>query len=165
VVGFDGTPASEQALREAAQLLAPRAVLVVVVWEPGRAYELAEMPIRVLEIPPSPIDVRTATEVDKQLYEAAERTAHQGAVLATELGLQAEGRTVADDVTVAQTLIRVAREADAPALVVGAHGHGALRELFLGSTTREVLKDAECPVVVVRERADHGEDPPERPAD
>lgn len=154
VIGFDGTPASERALRESAQLLAHRDVLVVAVWEAGRAFELAELPINLLDAPPASIDLRTVTEVDKQLYEAAERMAQRGAALATEFGLRAEGIAVADDITVAQTLIRVAREVDAPALVVGAHGHSALRELVLGSTTREVLKDAECPVVVVRERAE-----------
>jgi nucleotide-binding universal stress UspA family protein len=150
IIGFDGSPASERALRDAAELLGPRDALVVVVWEAGRAYELAELPIRVLEVPPAAIDVRTAMEVDQAMYEAAERMAQRGAALANELGFKADGIAVADDITVAQTLIRLARENDATALVVGAHGHGALRELVLGSTTREVLQDAPCPVVVVR---------------
>ena len=44
-----------------------------------------------------------------------------------------------------------AREHDANAIVVGAHGHRALSELLLGSTSHSVLQRAECPVVVVRE--------------
>jgi nucleotide-binding universal stress UspA family protein len=34
---------------------------------------------------------------------------------------------------------------------MGAHGHGRLSEALLGSTTRDVIHRAECPVVVVRE--------------
>lgn|SRR5215207_441741 len=150
VIGYDGTPPSEQALREAADLFAPRRVLVVVVWEAGRAFELAEMPIRVLETPPTALDVRTAFEVDKAMYEAAERLAGRGAALAQDLGLDAEGLAVADDMTVADTLVRLAREFDAAALVVGSHGHGGLREALLGSTSRGVVKHAPCPVVLVR---------------
>src|SRR5215211_999060 len=115
IIGYDGTPPAEQALREAADLLAPRRVLVVVVWEAGRAFELAEMPIRVLEAPPTALDVRTAFEVDKAMYEAGEQLAANGAALAKDLGLDAEGLAVADDITVADTLVRLAREFDAAA--------------------------------------------------
>jgi nucleotide-binding universal stress UspA family protein len=52
---------------------------------------------------------------------------------------------------VADTLVRVAREHDSPALVVGAHGHSGVRELLLGSTARSVTHHAPCPVVVVRD--------------
>lgn len=149
VIGYDGSPTAEQALRESAPLLAPSPAVVVVVWETG-AFELTELPIRTLEMPPTPIDVRTAVEIDKQLYESAQNGARQGAALAGQLGYQAEGLAVADDVTVAATLVRVATDLDARALVIGSHGHRALREVLLGSTSREVLQKSPCPVLVVR---------------
>ena len=34
-------------------------------------------------------------------------------------------------------------------IVMGSHGHGAVYDLLVGSTTRGVLKQARCPVVVV----------------
>lgn len=37
-------------------------------------------------------------------------------------------------------------------IVVGSHGHGALRNLLMGSTCESVLKHATCPVVVVPSR-------------
>jgi nucleotide-binding universal stress UspA family protein len=151
VIGFDGTSASEHGLREAAALLAPRRALVVVVWEAGAAFEMMELP-NTVGIPPAPIDIRTATELDRALYERAQRLAQHGAELAKETGLEAEGLAVADDVTVADTLVRLARERDAQALVVGAHGHGRLSEVLLGSTSNEVVRRAECPVLVVREQ-------------
>ncbi len=37
-------------------------------------------------------------------------------------------------------------------LVMGSHGHGAMYDLLVGSTTRGVLKKAPCPVVIVPHR-------------
>jgi nucleotide-binding universal stress UspA family protein len=147
VVGYDGSPASECALREGGALLAPRPALVVVVWEAGAAFELMESSLGLL---PAPLDVRTALELDRAIYDGARRLAEHGAALARRLGLAADGLAVADDVTVAETLVRLARECDAQALVVGAHGHGALREVALGSTAYGVVHGATCPVIVVR---------------
>jgi nucleotide-binding universal stress UspA family protein len=146
LVGYDGSPAADHALREAAALLGPRPALVAVVWEAGAAYETLEGPA----IPPAPIDLRTAALTDQAMQEGARQLAQRGARLAAELGFEAEGIAVADDVTVAETLVRLARERDAQAVVVGAHGHSRLEKLFLGSTSRHVVEHAPCPVLVVR---------------
>jgi nucleotide-binding universal stress UspA family protein len=151
VIGYDGSPVAGRALAEAAGLLAPHPVVVVVVWEAGRAFEAA-WPVG--EVPVPILDVRTAIELEQEAYADAERTARQGAGLAGSMGLPAESLVVADDLSVADTLVRVARERDARALVVGAHRHGALSEVLLGSTARDVVRHAPCPVVVVREDAD-----------
>jgi len=150
IIGFDGSPASERAVREAGALLAPRRALVVVVWETGRAFEVAELPVGALGLPPASLDVRVASEVDQAMYEAAERTAQQGAALARDAGFDAEGLAVADRITVADTLLRLASEHSAQAVVVGTHGHSGLAELLLGSTSRALVQRATCPVVVVR---------------
>lgn len=42
-----------------------------------------------------------------------------------------------------------AKRLPADYIVLGAHGHGAIYELLVGSTTRRVLKEARCPVIVV----------------
>lgn len=150
MIGFDGSPAAEQALRDGGALLAPRPALVVVVWEAGRAFDLVDIPTGVLEAPPATLDIRTALGLDEAMYEAAAQLAERGTALAVAAGLDAEGLAVADDLTVADTLVRVVQEHDAAALVVGAHGHGGLRELLLGSTSRAVVHRAPCPVMVVR---------------
>lgn len=41
-------------------------------------------------------------------------------------------------------------------LVIGSHGHAALYDLIVGSTTHGVLKRAKCPVVIVPPRAAGG---------
>jgi nucleotide-binding universal stress UspA family protein len=154
IIGFDCTPVAERAVNEAAGLLAPRRALVVVVWEAGRAFDLAAIPSSALETPVAPLDLRTAYEMDRSMFEEAQRTAQWGALLATEAGLEAEGLAVADDVTVADTLVRLAKELDSEAMVVGSNWHGRLSEILLGSTAQEVLRKAPCPVVVVRDEAE-----------
>lgn len=152
VIGYDGTSASTHALREAAALLAPRPALVVVVWEAGAAFEAMELPAGTGGITPVPIDIRAAVELDQSLYERARQLAEQGAALAREAGFEAEGLAVADEVTVADTLVRLAGERDAQAVVLGAHAQGRVSEVLLGSTSQDVVRHAPCPAVVVRER-------------
>jgi nucleotide-binding universal stress UspA family protein len=146
LIGYDGSPAAEHVLREAAVLLAPRPALVVVVWEAGVSYATLEGP----EIPAAPLDLSTAALADEAMYEGARQMAQRGAQLAAELGFEAESLTVADEVTVGRTLVRVAQERDAQAMVVGAHAHSRLEKLFIGSTSRHVVEHAPCPVLVVR---------------
>jgi nucleotide-binding universal stress UspA family protein len=158
IIGFDGTPASERALRESAKLLAPHPVLVVVVWQAGAALDLATLPIRGFEPPPTVVDLGPGFELDQAVYAGAEQTAQHGKALARAAGLDAESLVVAIDVTVAGTLVRVAREFDSPGIVVGAHGHHALHELLLGSTSRDLIEKAPCPVIVVRGQNSAGDE-------
>jgi nucleotide-binding universal stress UspA family protein len=146
IIGYDGSGASERAVAETAMLLGKRKALVVTVWEAGGAYEAVAPP----SIPPAPIDFRLAFEYEEALYEGARRLAEQGAQRACEAGLDAEGLAVADEVAVADTLVRLAAERDAACVAVGSHGHRAIREVLLGTTTREVIQHAPCPVLAVR---------------
>ncbi len=75
IIGFDGTPASVWAVREAAALLAPRAALAVVVWEAGRNFQAATLPERALELPPATLDLRTAFRAEKAALDDAQRLA------------------------------------------------------------------------------------------
>ncbi|HEV7459321.1 MAG TPA: universal stress protein [Solirubrobacteraceae bacterium] len=153
VIGYDGSPASEEAVREAAELLGERPALVVVVTKTGIGFELMELPTMTIGLPPATLDVRTALALEEAQREQAERLAQKGAALARDAGLPADALVVAEEVEVpiADTLVRVARERDAQAVVVGPHGHGRIGEVLLGSTTRDVIRRATCPVVVGRQ--------------
>ena len=152
VIGYDGSPPAERALHEAGGLLRGRPAVVVVVHRPGVAFQMVELPAATIGLPPAPIDIRTALELEEELAEAAQRLARHGAELAKEAGLDAEGLAVADetDVSVADTLVRIAWERNAQAMVVGTHGYGPLGEVVLGSTSRQVIRHAACPVIVAR---------------
>ena len=147
VIGYEGSPASEGALRDAAELLSVNRALVVSVWEAGGTYEGLEVAPDT-GMPIAPIDHRTMRDVDSALYERARRTAAGGARLAAALGLDAESLAVADDVTVAETLVRIAQERDAQAIVVGSHRRPRFEEALLGSTSRGVIRRATCPVLI-----------------
>jgi nucleotide-binding universal stress UspA family protein len=151
VIAYDGSPAAERAIREAGALLGKRPAVVVVVWKPGLGWELMELPSATLGLPPAPIDVRTALEIDEKLAERSQLMAQHGAELAKEAGFDAEGLAIAEEVevTIAETIVGVARQRDAQAVVVGAHGHSRLGEVVLGSTSRDVIRNSSCPTVVV----------------
>src|SRR4051812_5982444 len=108
VIGYDGGPAAERALEEAAAVLRPGPALVVVAWEGGRAFEEAEWAAITLEVPAPTVDLRTAFELDQAAYAAAERMAQRGAARARELGLAADALVVAEEASVADTLVGVA---------------------------------------------------------
>jgi nucleotide-binding universal stress UspA family protein len=48
-------------------------------------------------------------------------------------------------------ILRTAEATRADLIVMGAHTHGALGRLLLGSTANRVVRHASCPVLVVRE--------------
>jgi nucleotide-binding universal stress UspA family protein len=151
VIAYDGSPAAERALREGGRLLSGRRATVLVVWKEGLGFETIALPAATVGLPPAPIDVRTALEIDRELYEGAQSLAQQGTDVANEVGLEAEPFVVADEVEtpVSESIVMVARERSAAAIVIGAHGHGRLP--LLGGTTRDVLRHAPCPVLVVRD--------------
>jgi nucleotide-binding universal stress UspA family protein len=60
---------------------------------------------------------------------------------------------VPDDLDVADTLIDLARERDAAAIVVGSHGITGVRSHVLGSVTRKLIEHSDKPVVVIRDRS------------
>jgi nucleotide-binding universal stress UspA family protein len=153
LIAYDGSPAADHALREAGALLGGRPALVLVVWKTGLGFELIQTPPGSLGMRPAVLDVSRALEVDRALAEHAQRIAQHGAALAREAGFDAEGLAVADApaVPVAGTIVRLAGERDAQAVVLGAHGKGRVTEVLLGSTSREVVRRAEWPVVIVRD--------------
>ena len=63
--------------------------------------------------------------------------------------LPVETRLV-EEATAAHGIAQTARDERADLIVIGSHGHGALRKIVLGSVTTKVLAEANVPVLVVR---------------
>jgi nucleotide-binding universal stress UspA family protein len=154
LIAFDGSPAAAHAIKEVAALLGKRPALVVSVWKEGIGFETLELPTATIGLPPAPMDINTAMEIEEEMKERAQRLAQHGAELARQAGMEAEGLAVADEVevTIAETIVDVAEKRHAAAIVMGAHRHGRISEALLGSTTRDVIRHAGCPVVVARQR-------------
>ena len=143
VVGIDGSDASREALRWAAEEAALRSAPLVAVY----AWSF---------IPPQPIGdpgmlAVPAGDLPGQLD--AEREAAESALEAAvtdALGL-------APEITVERKLVEgdaadvlVGESESAELVVVGSHGRTGLRAALLGSVSRHVATHAACPVVVVK---------------
>ncbi|MFL5859389.1 MAG: universal stress protein [Solirubrobacteraceae bacterium] len=148
LVAFDGSAAAREAVAAAAALLRPRATLVLTVWEPALA-QAAVLPPDVAMIPA--VDPSALLTVDDALGGHAERVANDGAELARSLGLDAKPLAVPTARDIARTIVEVAREHKAATIVVGSRGLSGLRARFEGSTSKGVVKQAPCPVVVVHD--------------
>ena len=49
----------------------------------------------------------------------------------------------------AEQILAAAKEFNADLIVIGTHRRGALARFFMGSTSQEVLRQAQCPVMFV----------------
>lgn len=148
VVAFDGSDASGAAVRAAATLFAGRELLIVSVWEPGLAFAVAPTPdvSGAVYMAPSPDEVAA---IDRVQRDHAVDVAEAGAQLAREAGATAEAVAVSDELAVAETIVAIAEQRDACALVIGSRGLGGVKSLF-GSTSRSLLQKTDRPVLVVR---------------
>ena len=133
VVGVDGSPSSEQALRWAVRQakLSGDELHVVTSWAmPNTAYEWGVVAV----------DIDWAENAQTTQDRALEETLAE-----TEAG------TVHRHVVQghpAYALLETATAADL--LVVGSRGHGGFAGMLLGSVSQHVIAHAPCPVVVVR---------------
>ncbi|MCH9815891.1 MAG: universal stress protein [Actinomycetia bacterium] len=143
VVGYDGSEASDLAVRWAAESASARGLTleVVVAWS----------------VPPSEVGIGAGAAYETQLLDALRDEATQilekgmGVAVKVAPGVKVSGHVAAGPP--AGVLIDAAE--DAELLVVGSHGRSGLTGLILGSVSRQVSGHAKCPTVVVR--------PPEDP--
>lgn len=142
VVGVDGSPQSEAALRWAIQEAVPerdevRAVLVRVRDDllPGTSY--AMQPHGRRPVGPSP-------EYAELLRTTVHRALQGHQVPPTVTEAVADGDPATE-------LVKEAKDADL--LVVGSHGARPITEVLLGSATVHCVRHAHCPVVVITTEA------------
>jgi nucleotide-binding universal stress UspA family protein len=149
LLAYDGSPEAQAALREAVALFGHRPLIVASVWEPGLAMMTMMPPAGEPSMGYMP-DPDEVAAIDQAQSGHAGDVAEAGARLARELGATAEALPVPDAVNVAGTLIEIAEERDARAIVVGSRGLGGIKARVLGSTSRKLLHDTHRPVLVVR---------------
>ena len=149
VIGYDGSEASDGAVRAARDVTAAQRAVIVTVWESslpmlmdstgGQIGAAAVMP-----------DPRTADVLDHAAEGSAHRVTAQGAKLARDLGFaEVEEVVVEDSSNIAITLPQQAQDRGAVAIVVGSHGHSGVYRRIMGTTSTSLLKHARCPVLIV----------------
>jgi nucleotide-binding universal stress UspA family protein len=145
VVGVDGSEASHEALRWAAEEAEIRDARIVAVhaWSFVRPQPLGDPGM--LAMPAGDLAGQLSAESD------AATTALQDAVdavLGPSPSVEVDQRLVEEDAGEAL----VAEGAEADLIVVGSHGRSGLKAALLGSVSRHVVDHAKCPVVVVKSR-------------
>ncbi len=142
VVGIDGSPGGDAALRFAVEEAAIRALplRIVCAWKPSAGQWLGEAFAATADSV-----VGAEDHAEDVLRVALERVASEAAVEATAIAVEGEPSAV---------LVEQAR--DATLLVVGSRGRGATTSLLLGSVSAGIVRHAPCPVVVVPPRGPDG---------
>lgn len=103
--------------------------------------------------PLTPMDTLHTSLPDPELearveHEERSAAADDLAALMATLGVDATRRTaVGDPGTV---ICEMASGLACDVVVIGSHGHGLLKRMFLGSVSTHVLHHAPCPVLVIR---------------
>jgi nucleotide-binding universal stress UspA family protein len=143
VVGVDGSPASNAALRFGAEEAELRGWKLVAVhaWvymPPPALAEPGLVPVPAVDISGERETIRGAAQ--------AELDAALAEVFPQGPPVEIEGKLVEDDPAIA-----LEREAkDAGLVVVGSRGRSGIAAVILGSVSRHVVDHAPCPVVVVK---------------
>jgi nucleotide-binding universal stress UspA family protein len=142
LICYDGSPDTQAAIDQAAELLGPQPATVLTVWVP--CFEVTARTGAGLGFAPGfdDADVDAASEAN------AKARAEEGAERARSVGLDAQSRTRAQATTVAEAIIAEAADVGASAIVVGSRGLTGLKSVLLGSVSHAVPQHADLPVIV-----------------
>ena len=149
VIAYDGSEDAKSAIACAAELLGPRVVVVLSVWQHPHA-ALAQSWVGLTATP----DLEELVGLAK---EAAHTCAAEGVALAAAAGLHAEPLVRQANGPVWPAILEVADELDVHVIVVGSRGLSGIKTVMLGSVSDAVLHHTRRPTLVVRHgaRIDH----------
>jgi nucleotide-binding universal stress UspA family protein len=142
---FDGSNGSLHALRDGGRLLEHRPAVVLTVWETTTTELTKSGAIAYSFLPDE-------NEFDAQAETEAHEAAGRGARVAAGRGWDVSARVENAPLSVWQTIIDVAEEIDACAIVCGARALNGLKRAVLGSVSEAVLHHARRPIPITRER-------------
>jgi len=144
LICYDGSDDSKQAVARAGELFPGHSALVLHVWEPLK---------EVASLPPVPglygILEAGMKEMDREGDEVSKRTAAEGAEQARAAGLDAEPLSVSATGRAWRNILKIARERQVPAIVLGQRGIGGAERALLGSVSTAVVHHTDRPVVIV----------------
>ena len=147
VVGVDGSDASHEALRWAAEEARLRSAALVAVhaWSfVAAAADRRSRDARDARRATSPVSSTPRARLRRRRSTLRSRTCS-----ARTTAVDVERKLVEGDAGE----VLVAESGDADLVVVGSHGRSGLKAALLGSVSRHVVDHAACPVVVVKQRS------------
>jgi nucleotide-binding universal stress UspA family protein len=144
LICYDGSDDSKQAVSRAAELFPAHEAIVLHVWEPLKD---------VASTPPVPglygMLEQGLDEMDRIGDEVSQRIAAEGTERAGAAGLDAEPLSISGHGRAWRNILKVARDRDVQAIVLGQRGIGGAERALLGSVSTAVVHHADRPVVVV----------------
>ncbi len=152
IVAYDGSASAREAVRQAAALMTPCRMFVVTVWNPALAYETPAVLGECTDVMPA-MNPEVAQAIETGMHRRAEDVAREGAELASSLGASAVPLAVPGEGSVAHTLLKLAEDKAAAAIVVGSRGLSGIWARLEGSTSQAIAKHSRCPVLLVHEPA------------
>ncbi len=138
----DGSDGSRQALAAAAELLVPRAAIVLTVWE------TVLMRLASSGLYTSGSYIPDEGDLDEREQAAAREAAEQSTRAAQERGWEATARVERAQDAVWKTIVKVADEIDASLDDCGARGLGPVKRAILGSVSEAVLHHGHRPTLI-----------------
>ena len=126
-------------------MLAPRAAVVLTVWEPAGSWTASD-PATILSAPLSRLASKEL-DLDEIGQDAARELMQRGIELATKAGFKAEGRV--EKGRPWRMIRNVADELDAAPIVLGARGLGRVESMLLGSVSIAVIFHSKRPALVI----------------
>lgn len=144
MVGVDGSEASREALRWAADEARLRSARLVAVhaWSFVPAQPIGDPGMLAVPAGDLPGQLDAESEAARLALDEA-----VGDALGADPGIDVERKLVEGDA--GETLVK--EGAGAELLVVGSHGRSGFKAALLGSVSRSVVDRAPCPVVVVKQ--------------
>lgn len=139
VVAYDFSPSAEEALQRAVEVVcrAPHHVLHVVAAIEGR-HGLAVAPT-------DDVNYDYAAKI-QEMVTSRMTIAFAGRAAASEVQFFVHARIGKS----AEEILNIAREVGADLLFIGSHGKTGVERVLLGSVSERVVREAKCPVMVVR---------------
>ena len=144
LIAYDGSTDAQSAIDRAARLMPGAETTVLTVWE-----SFGHMLSHTGGLVGAAGSLADAERIDGEVAETARTSAAEGARRAAEAGLVASARTEVLDGNTAQTVLAVARDADADVVVLGTRGLSGVKSFLLGSVSHAVVQHADRPVLVV----------------